>query len=356
MPSPLKMPSLGRKPSKTGNSADAQEPSSAAAATSPDVGEAALVDLSVGEAPAGPRAPPAEPSSPSQRQNLLDSQPDFAAEGGKPKAGFTTAGLQAQGLQLFDGEGEGFELRVGPDYKKHGKKAPSAAHIYHPITIDIFKRKKVAFHVASKLTLPPPPDGAGTPNPTGLPRRIVVCGILPADAPPMFGGGADGSCYQVVVVFGATAEALAQWQAAGSPACKLFSKFVANCPEGVLPESGDTDIKERLKLLPRLDNMDKLGLPGWIAGYNGKPALITKSGAVYRGDDYMEVDMNTFRFGFLTKKGVNYLFPRFGEFDFHAALTMEGREDDELPEQTLLATRIRGLDVVKLASDYDIDP
>lgn len=348
-----------------------------------------------------------------------------------PKAGFTTAGHG--GLQLLNGDGTAFSLRVGPDYKKHGKKAASAAHVYAPLTIDVFKRKQIAFHVASKLALPPPPDGAGGANDSGLPRRLVVNCILPADAPPMFGAGTDGSCYQIVVVFGATAEALAQWKAGGSAASRLFMRFVTGAPEGVLPASGDLDIKERLKLLPWLDNMDTLGLPGWIAGYNGKPALITKSGAMFRGDDYLEISMNTFRFGararglrvrvrvrrpeervtrmcvrrptgrdvavasrrrdrreahharrpsrdadarrpsresharrpssrrrapragFLTKKGVHFLHPRLGEFDFHVALTVEGRDDDELPEQVLCAARIRGLDVRKLASAVDIE-
>lgn len=189
-----------------------------------------------------------------------------------------------------------------------------------------------------------------------MPRRIVANVIVPADAPPLLGGGGtDGACYQVIVVFGASAAALAQWQAEGSPAAKLFENFHSNAPEGLLPTSGDLDIKERLKLLPQLDNIDDLGLPGWITGYNGKPALIQKSGVINRGDDYLEIGINLFRFGFLTKKGMHFLLPRFSEFDFHAALTLEGREDSELPERTLLAGRVRGLDIAKHASDYDID-
>ena len=57
--------------------------------------------------------------------------------------------------------------------------------------------------------------------------------------------------------------------------------------------------------------------------------------------------------GFLTKKGLNYLLPNFDKYDFHAAMTIEGRSDDELPEQTLCATRIRGVDIVKLAVSHD---
>ena len=97
--------------------------------------------------------------------------------------------------------------------------------------------------------------------------------------------------------------------------------------------------------------MASLGLPGWIQGYNGKPALITKSGALFRGNDYLEIDMNLFRFGLITKKGVHHLMPRIPEFDLHAAVTIEGRDDSELVERTLLAVRLRGLDLKGLAHD-----
>jgi len=302
--------------------------------------------------PAEGSAGPVDISEPADSQpNLLLCPPAFDSVDGKPKCGFTTVGKP--GLQLVDGDGTGFELRIGPDYKKHGKKAASLSHTYAPITMDIFKCTKATFNLATKLTLPPPPGGADTPNTTGLPRRLIVNCIIPADAPPMLGGGGDGNCYQVFIVFGATTEKLAAWKAGGSAACELFSRFNEHAPLGQLPTSGDLDIKERLKVLPKLDNMNSLGLPGWLTGYNGKPALVTKSGSIYRGDDYLELGMNTFRFGFLTKKGMNYLLPRFAEFDFHAAMTVEGRDDSELPEQTLCATRIRGVDITKIAVSHD---
>ena len=58
--------------------------------------------------------------------------------------------------------------------------------------------------------------------------------------------------------------------------------------------------------------------------------------------------------GFVTKKGIHHLLPGFAKYDFHAALTIEGRADEELPEQTLLATRIHGLDITSLAHDGDM--
>ena len=104
--------------------------------------------------------------------NLLLSPPAFESVDGKPKCGFTLAGKP--GIQLCDGDGAHFELRIGPDYKRNGKKAPSISHTYSPITIDIFKCKKATFHLARKLTLPPLPGGGDAPNDSGLPRLSLI--------------------------------------------------------------------------------------------------------------------------------------------------------------------------------------
>ena len=45
---------------------------------------------------------------------------------------------------------------------------------------------------------------------------------------------------------------------------------------------------------------------------------------------------------------------RIKDLDFHAAVTIEGRDDSELPEQELCAARIRGLDLPNLASTAEL--
>ena len=178
---------------------------------------------------------------------------------GKPKAGFTTATAAGESLALLDGDGTAFDLRVGPDYKRHGRKAPSRRHMYTPVTLDVFKGKSIVYHVGQRLTLPPPPDGGGSENASGLPRRLIINAIIPAEAPSLMGGPPDGACYQVVACFTASAAALQAWVDEGSEAARLFGRFVRDAPEGVLPTSGDVEVKERLKLLPRVDNMKALG-------------------------------------------------------------------------------------------------
>ena len=316
-----------------------------------------VTDTSEALSPGGTPLPPPPPTT------LHPAEEEWAAEEAKPKAGFTMASdgpnaamiKELSRLSVTNGDGTQFDLRVGPNYKLNGKKEASAMHVYNAVTCDVFKRKKsIQFHVSQRLTLPPPPDGKWTPNLSGLPRRLVINCILPAEAPSLMGSPTDGACYQIVIVFSAAAADLQRWIESNCPASRLFKRFWEHAPEGVLPSNGDLDIKERMKLLPRVDNMKSLGL-GWVAGYNGKPALITKSGSIYKGDDYLEICMNTMRFAYLTKKGVNSLFGRIPDFELHAAVTIEGREDSELPEQAVAAVRITGLDLLKLAFELAED-
>lgn len=59
--------------------------------------------------------------------------------------------------------------------------------------------------------------------------------------------------------------------------------------------------------------------------------------------------MNTFRFAYVTKKGVQSLMNRIPEFALHAGLTLEGRCDEELPERSICCVRVKGLDMVNMS-------
>ncbi len=268
-----------------------------------------------------------------------------------PKSERTDAGsMGPHGFNLVTGKGEPwasagdgtyFDLRMH-DYKKHKKKAPSAPHVYELAAADVFRRTKILHHVTSHVNLPPL-DDADEANDTGLPRSFVLNVAIPAGAPSLM-GNPDGDCYQLVLYFRATAAALREWVATGSAGVRLFRRFVSEAAHSA-------DIKERFKLLVKMENLKQLGkLGSQLEGYNGKPALITKSGSLFQGADYLEMGMNTFRFAFITRKGMNYFIPKLPELRIHAAVTIEGRDNDELPEQCLAAGRIFPLDLQKLAS------
>ena len=72
-------------------------------------------------------------------------------------------------------------------------------------------------------------------------------------------------------------------------------------------------------------------VPKFIQGYNGKPALVTKSGTFTRRDNYIEFTINVNMWAFLAKKGLFALIPTFPEFVFNVGFTIEARNDEEMP-------------------------
>ena len=101
--------------------------------------------------------------------------------------------------------------------------------------------------------------------------------------------------------------------------------------------------------------------PGFITQYNGKPVLIRTTGTVtrwtllylqfivyvqwnnpnclyardFRGDNYIEMDINVHNFGTLARKGMEIMFNNFSKMVIEVGFCVEGRLDSELPELLL---------------------
>ena len=74
-------------------------------------------------------------------------------------------------------------------------------------------------------------------------------------------------------------------------------------------------------------------VPKFIQGYNGKPALVTKSGTFTRHENYIEFTINVNMWAFIAKKGLYALVPTFPDFIFNVGFTIEARKDEEMPGQ-----------------------
>ena len=77
----------------------------------------------------------------------------------------------------------------------------------------------------------------------------------------------------------------------------------------------------------------KTRVPKFIQGYNGKPALVTKSGTFIRHENYIEFIINVNMWAFIAKKGLYALVPTFPDFIFNVGFTIEARKDEEMPGQ-----------------------
>jgi len=74
-----------------------------------------------------------------------------------------------------------------------------------------------------------------------------------------------------------------------------------------------------------------ISVPKFIQGYNGKPALVTKSGTFTRRDNYIEYTINVNMWAYLAKKGLFALIPTFPDFIINVGFTIEARNDEEMP-------------------------
>ncbi len=191
------------------------------------------VDVSVTLDPSTPPASAPSASAPSASAAPATSAESVAPSApGRPAAGrFSPRGFNAtdspEARWGYDGDGTDFSVRIGPDYKRHGKKSPSASQVYELVAADVIKCEKILYHASECVTLPPPPD-ADVENNTGLPRRFVINVVVPAEAPSFASFRTDGPCYQIILYFTSSVARLREWKAGACPAARLFERWVTH--------------------------------------------------------------------------------------------------------------------------------
>jgi hypothetical protein len=200
-----------------------------------------------------------------------------------------------------------FRVRIGPNYKRTGAKAPSAKALFEIAGVDVFRCSSKIDNIASMVELPDISHieaMGGTRNPH-VPPIFVVNMQIPTDPPSIFGNPPDGEGVHVVMYFRITPETCAMLHDLGSapPAVQLFSEYCRLGP------TSDT-VRGRFKAIAYVDNMADFDFPSFIVSYNAKPALITKTGTLVRGENYLEMDINVHKFNALSRKGLAILLVR----------------------------------------------
>ena len=250
-----------------------------------------------------------------------------------------------------------FRLRIGPKYSRNQKKAPSDEAFYRPIACDFIKTDRAIDHVAQHFDVESYIDeqkerfqlGNNTsPSLLPLPLLFIVNCQLPEGEPSMFSSPEDGPgrhCIMYFVLRDEIVELLVQernniltgiFNNTLSPGLKLSIHWFANYNQS-------KEMKGRFKVIGMIKNIADLNLSSFITGYNGKPVLINKSGNVYSGDNYVEMDVRVHKFSYLAKKGLNFLSSKFEEIVLDIGFTIESRSDDEMPEQLLCCAQLNYL-------------
>ena len=233
-------------------------------------------------------------------------------------------------------------VRIGPNYKKNGKKAPSLAALYETIGVELFTHDSCVVDAASQLQLPPPAcDPEPGLNQGPLPRIIVVNFSLPLESAQMWNPPRDGQNCSLVLIFRVKPETQRAARDAGTapPAVQLLVRYCSEAPTS-------RPLQERFKLIGVVDNMERLGLPSLVQSYNGKPMLVTKSGTLTHrqhcdGYGLLEMDCNVHYFGYPARKGLSELKGRVKEMVLNIAVVVQAETDDEMPEQVLGCVLVR---------------
>lgn len=237
-----------------------------------------------------------------------------------------------------------FELRVGPNYSKHKKKAPSGPSLYNLYSMDIVRAESTLDDITEGFEVPcvPGVTDVTTGHDSVPPLFVLICNI-PAEEPDMLKPVSDGQTYVVVMYYIISPAMLAELEVFenSGPAVKLFAEW---CEKA----ESDAEFRGRFKAMCVLDDIEKLGLPNFISGYNGKPALINKSGTFTRYENYIEMRINVHKFAFLPKKCLFSLHKSFPTFVLNVGFTIEARSDKEMPEVLLGGSRIINLDLGKV--------
>jgi len=236
-------------------------------------------------------------------------------------------------------DGTSFNVRLGPNYKTNGTKAPSKCSVYDIFAFDVYSTEEKKINNISRFYDMPIRDPIAEDY--DIPPVLLINILIPDYAPPLWGAGPhDGRGYSMVF-FGELTESSRQVLRSGnlSPALKLFQSFVRGGRDG---KHGDC-----LKCIARVINTaEAMKSYGRITGlliskYNGTPFLARDSPSfIYAPGKYFEIDLDAHLFGLMAKRGLYSMKDYIEEVIFDFGFLVEGRTNEENPEQILAAIRV----------------
>eukprot|EP00746_Dinoflagellata_sp_MGD_P069874 gnl/MRDRNA2_/MRDRNA2_28589_c0_seq1.p1 gnl/MRDRNA2_/MRDRNA2_28589_c0~~gnl/MRDRNA2_/MRDRNA2_28589_c0_seq1.p1 ORF type:complete len:527 (+),score=76.84 gnl/MRDRNA2_/MRDRNA2_28589_c0_seq1:111-1583(+) len=187
-------------------------------------------------------------------------------------------------------------------------------------------------------------QATGTAPEGVLPKYFILNLQLPSGAPPGPWSKTVQSCSSLVLGFRVRSETQAAAAiAACDPALELFKRYCSNA-------SQDFSLQSKLKLIGRAEN---LPIPSMLAStfarYNGKkPAIITRSGYLISGPEYLEMDVDVRKFCWAARQALYQVWDSVSEAKITLAAVVQGDHDMELPERVFGCATLNRLDLPQL--------
>ena len=234
---------------------------------------------------------------------------------------------------------ENWRLRIGPNYKKTGAKAPSKPSLYEFCGVEVHQSADPFDDIGSRMLLPRPNFRTN-----GLPEVVILNMQIPFnESPSMFGQSLHGKTANVSLVFSLKPETAASAAdiATAPAAVRLWEEYTRLAPRDKRDGSG---FRGRAKLLMRTDK----GLPQIFAGYNGKPVLLTRSSKTVQSAEpgrYFELDANVRNWAYPARMGMCSIWEDLSTMRVHAGLVIEARKDHEMDEVILGCCKLSRLEL-----------
>jgi len=247
--------------------------------------------------------------------------------------------------------GKTFNVRIGPDYEVHGKKAPSLDTFYKVFAVDIYSSEKKISNIARFYSIPRRPT---VPGEFDIPPVLVINVMTPEYAPSWFSPLIDGPGFSFII-FAELKEWVRETLKEGklSSSLELYQEFVRG--------GKDSKYSDCFKVIARIcNNKEASKHYGGIAknlvdNYNGKPFLArTSTQFYYTPKHYFAIDLDIHVFGKIARRGLYSIKDFFGNLVIDCGFVIEGRSNNELPEQLVAALRMVKLDQ-KLAKPFPLD-
>jgi len=239
-----------------------------------------------------------------------------------------------------------FPLRT-KHYMKTGKKAPSSKPLYELIGLDVYKTHCRVDRIFEHLSFPW--DLPDTKHPD-VPPLLIFNVQFPTGKQSILPEG-DGRGASVVFYFRITQETLTalhtleQDASSVSPALRLLAEWCRLAPD-------DPAFRARFKCIGWIQDIEKYRLPSISSRYNGKPVLIKKTGSMYRGPNFIEMDVNVHRFTYPCRACLIGMKEMLAQMVIRAGFCIEGRCEEELPEVLLGCANINGVSL-EVARDLE---
>lgn len=240
-----------------------------------------------------------------------------------------------------DGDATKIQVR-GPTFHQTKEKDNSLSAFYELVHVEVLKPPsdgEVYTNVASMGVLNAL-QAMGIAPAGPLPKYFILNLQLPSGVPPGPWSKAVQSCSSLVLCFRVRSETqAAATSVACEPAMELLKRYCSNA-------SQDFSLQSKLKLIGHAEDLQVPSmLASTFARYNGKkPAIITRSGYLISGPEYLEMDVDIRKFCWAARQGLHQVWERTSEARITLAAVIQGDQATELPERIFGCATLNRLD------------